>query len=137
MVLAVVSTLSLNGCTALAIAVVGAVVGIAGETAIGYSISGVASRTLTAPFYKVRSAALTAMKRMGIKIEERKKTKRGEIIKANTKDRKIEVRLEIVSGDSTLVRTKARYGFFFHDRATATEIIKQTESVLNGRSSKS
>jgi len=134
MLVAVVSTLSLNGCAALAIALVGAVVGIAGETAVGYSLSGVASRTLTKPFYKVRRAVLTAMKRMGIKIQGTKKIARGEIIKADTKDRTIEVRLEILSGHSTLVRTKARHGFFFYDRATATEIIKQTEIVLNGMS---
>jgi len=115
-------------------ALLGAVAGVAGETAISYSINGIASRTLTAPLPRVRRATLKALKRMGIRVKGREDTSQGEIIKADAKERIIEIRLERVSGRTTLIRTWARHGFFFHDRATALEIIQQTEIALNGRS---
>ena len=126
--------LSLNGCAAIAIALLGATVGVAGETAVGYSMSGVASQTLTAPLPRVRRAAMSAMRHMGIRIQGRETTTRGEIIKGKATDRLIEVRLDRVTRRSTRMRAVARHGFFRHDRATATEIIRQTQIVLNGRS---
>ena len=134
LIVALVMMLGLNGCAALVIALVGAAVGVAGETAISYSINGIAARTMTMPLARVRRAALKALKRMGIRVLGREKTSVGEIIRANSKDRLIEVRLERVSRRSTRMRIVARYGFFLHDRATAVEIIQQTEKVLNGRS---
>ena len=131
---ALVLMLGLNGCAALVIALVAAAVGVAGESALTYSINGVAAQTLTVPLPRVRRAALKALKRMGIRVEGREKTSLGEIIRANSKDRLIEIRLERISRRSTRIQTVARHGFFLYDRATAVEIIQQTEKVLNGRS---
>jgi hypothetical protein len=36
----------------------------------------------------------------------------------------------MVTAKTTRIRTVAKQGFFFKDRATATEIILQTEKVL-------
>jgi hypothetical protein len=67
---------------------------------------------------------------MGIKIQATSKTEQGKAIKAMTKDREIEIELEMVSAKTTRIRTVAKQGIFFKDRATATEIIIQTERVL-------
>ena len=130
---ALLSTLCLNGCAALAIALIGAAAGAATETAVSYSINGIAARTLTSPLPRVRRAALTALRRMGIRVKGRENIEEGEIIKAEASDRLIEIRLERVSNTSTRIRTVARHGFFLTDRATAVEIIQQTERVLNGK----
>ncbi len=104
-----VALLSLNGCAAIAIALLGASVGVAGETAVGYSLSGVASRTLTAPLPRVRRAAIVALKRMGIRVQgSDETTTRGEIIERKATDRLIEVRLDRVTRKSTRMRTVAR-----------------------------
>ena len=70
--------------------------------------------------------------RMGIKVETQEKTEQGELIKAISADRQIEVELEAISPKTTRMHTVAKQGIFFKDRATATEIILQTESVLSG-----
>lgn len=83
-----------------------------------------------APMPKVRGATLTALNRMGIKINSTSKVEGAEVIKATAADRTIEVELEPLSSNTTRIRTVARKGFFF-DSATSTEIILQTERVLN------
>ena len=67
---------------------------------------------------------------MGIKIQATSKTEQGKTIKAMSNDREIEIELEMVSAKTTRIRTVAKQGIFFKDRATATEIIMQTERVL-------
>ena len=68
---------------------------------------------------------------MGIKIEATAKTEQGKAIAATGNEREIEVELEVVSSNATRIRTVAKQGYFFKDRATATEIILQTEKVLD------
>jgi hypothetical protein len=97
-------------------------------------MNGVASRTLAVPLPRVRRATLTAFRRMGIRVEGREKTEYGEFIKATGRNRQIEVKLEPITPKSTLMRTVAKRGFFLRDKATATEIILQTESIINGKS---
>ncbi len=108
--------------------------GVATEQAVSYTMRGVASRTLTAPLPRVRRAALRALRRMGIKVERRGRTEYGEFIKATGANRKIEVKLEPITPKSTRMRTVAKHGFFLRDRATAIEIILQTERIIKGKS---
>ncbi len=108
--------------------------GVATEQAVSYTMRGVASRTLTAPLARVRRATLRALRRMGIKVEGRERTEYGELIKATGTNRQIEVRLEPITPKSTRMRTAAKRGVFLRDRATAKEIIVQTERIIKGKS---
>jgi hypothetical protein len=128
------SLVFLNGCAAIALALLGAGVGVATEQAVSYTMNGVASRTLTVPLPRVRRATLTALRRMGIRVEGRERMEYGEFIKATGRNRRIEVKLEPITPKSTRMRAVAKHGFFLRDRATATEIILQTESIIKGKS---
>ena len=75
---------------------------------------------------------MTALKRMGIKVKAKETNDQGDSIKASGAGREIEVELEIISPNSTRMRTIAKQGAFFVDRATAVEIISQTENILKG-----
>ena len=79
---------------------------------------------------QVESATRTALNRMGIKVEATSKIDQGKAIKAVSNDRDIEIELEMISPKTTRIRTVAKQGIFFKDRATATEIIIQTERAL-------
>ncbi len=122
----------LSGCAAVGLTLFGVGAGVTTGTAVAYTLDGTAYRTFTAPLPEVRTAALTTLNRMGIKVETQEKTEQGELIKAISADRQIEVELEAISPKTTRMRTVAKQGIFFKDRATATEIILQTESVLSG-----
>jgi hypothetical protein len=104
--------------------------GVATGTSVSYTLDGIAYRTFTASISQVEGATRTALDRMGIKIQATSKTEHGKAIKAMTNDREIEIELEMVSAKTTRIRTVAKQGMFFKDRATATEIIMQTERVL-------
>jgi hypothetical protein len=125
-------SLFLSGCAAIGLALLGVGAGVATGTAVSYTLDGTAYRTFTVPLPQLQTATLTALDRMGIKVEAKEKTDRGESIKASGADRQIEVELESISPKSTRMRTVAKQGVFFRDRATAIEIILQTENVLSG-----
>ena len=130
----------ISGCAAVGLTLFGVGAGVSTGTAVSYTLDGTAYRTFTAPLPKVETAmlmafdraTLTAFDRMGIKVEAKEKTEQGRSIKASGADRQIEVGLEAISPNTTRIRTVAKQGAFFRDRATATEIILQTEKVLNG-----
>lgn len=121
----------LSGCAAVGLTLFGVGAGVATGTSVSYTLDGIAYRTFTAPLPQVENATLTALNRMGIKIEASEKTEQGKVIKATGNDRQIEVELEVISSKTTRIRTVAKQGVFFKDRATATEIILQTERVLS------
>ena len=74
--------------------------------------------------------AITALGRMGIAVESIDSTKEGELIKARSVDRRIEVEIEPMSRTTTYVQARAKRNFFVYDAATAKEIIQQTELAL-------
>jgi hypothetical protein len=118
------------GCAAVGLTLFGVGAGVATGTSVSYTLDGIAYRTFTAPLPQVESATRTALDQMGIKVEATTDTDQGKAITALGNDRQIEIELEMVSAKTTRIRTVAKQGAFFKDRATATEIIIQTEKVL-------
>ena len=124
------SLIFLHGCAAVGLTLFGVGAGVATGTSVAYTLDGIAYRTFTAPLPQVESATRTALDRMGIKVEATATIDQGKAIKAVSNDRDIEIELEMVSPRTTRIRTVAKQGMFFKDRATATEIIIQTERAL-------
>ena len=124
------SFLMFSGCAGVGLTLFGVGAGVTTGTSVAYTLDGIAYRTFTASLPRVESATRTALDRMGIKVEATSKIDQGKAIKAVTNDREIEIELEMVSAKTTRIRTVAKQGIFFKDRATATEIIIQTEKVL-------
>jgi hypothetical protein len=129
--LLVICSLSLlNGCAAVGLTLFGVGAGVATGTSVSYTLDGIAYRTFTATLPQVETATRTALDRMGIKVEATSKTDQGKALLATGNDREIEIEFEMVSSKTTRIRTVAKQGIFFKDRATAAEIIMQTERVL-------
>ena len=126
----VLSALLLGGCSAVGMTLFGVGTGVTAGTSVSYTMDGVAYRTFTVSLPQVESAARTALDRMGIKVDGTANTEQGKALHATSNDRQIEIELERVSPKTTRIRTVAKQGMFFKDRATAGEIIFQTEKVL-------
>jgi hypothetical protein len=129
-VIAIFSALFLSGCAAVGLTLFGVGAGVATGTSVAYTLDGVAYRTFTVPLPQVENATRTALNRMGINVDSTANTDQGRAIRATSNDREIEIELEKVSPKTTRIRTVAKQGIFFKDRATAGEIIFQTEKVL-------
>jgi hypothetical protein len=130
--LTAICLLVLNGCAApVALTLFGVGAGVTTGTAVSYTLDGIAYRTFTAPLPQVEKATLRALNDMGMEIESAEKTDEGKTIRAKGIDRQIEIDLEAISSKTTRIRSVAKNGVFFKDRATATEIILQTERILS------
>jgi hypothetical protein len=105
--------------------------GVGISAGVSSTVAGYTSKTFTAPIPQVRSATVTALNRMGMKIESSGKVVGGITIRAKGGDREIEVWLEMVTGKATRMRTIAKQGTLIYDSATSTEIILQRERVLS------
>lgn len=128
------ASLSLAGCESAALTMFG----VGASTGVQHGLNGVTYRTFTAPTPRVRTATLAALNRMAIKVEkvDRPVDRSGkatgeEIITASANDRNIEIDLQVLTPNTTRMRTVAKQGIFY-DSSTAYEIIAQTEKVLGG-----
>ena len=68
---------------------------------------------------------------MDMEVKENQPTDSGRKIVAQAGDRTIEIELDRVTSQTTRMRVNAKQGMFFKDRATAAEIIIQTERRLD------
>jgi hypothetical protein len=125
MVLLAGLSVSLCGCAPLAITALG----VGASIGVQHTVNGTAYKTFTMPLPEIRKAAVLALKRMDFAIDGTKKIASGETIAARAPERDIEVQLEVISANTTRMRTSARNGLLM-DAATANEIIAQTEKTI-------
>ena len=120
-----VSVTVLNGCVALG----ATAVGVGASTGVTHTLAGITYRTFTVPLPRVKSATVSALQHMGIKVASSSKADGIDMIKANLTNREIEIELEPLTPNTTRMRVVARNGLLY-DSATATEIVLQTERAL-------
>lgn len=113
------------GCAA--IAVTGAGVGVS------YTLTNIAYKTFNSSIDEVDKATSQALNKMAIKIIDDSKTENGRRIKASTKELDITIDLERVTSRATRIKVDASKNHILKDKATATEIIHQTERILEGK----
>lgn len=124
---AAVSVLATTACDPLSLTMLS----VGAGTGVNHQLGGIVYKTFTEPEAKVKRAALTALKRMAIGIENIAKNGNGETIHAKAGDRSIDIELESLTPNTTRMRAVARRdGGILVDSATAVEIIGQTERSL-------
>jgi hypothetical protein len=124
--IAALAALFLAGCQSLATSMAAA----GATAALGATLAGVSYRTFTAPLAVVKQASIAALENMGMAPESFGRFESGEIIVARAAGRTIEIELEALTGRATRMRVATRDGGFFHDAATAAEIVAQTQKAL-------
>jgi hypothetical protein len=118
-----------SGCATLALTALS----IGASTGLNHGLNGLAYKTFAKPLKTVKRASIKALGKMGVTVASKDADKNGEeTILAKTKNRDIEILLEPISRKSTRVRARAITNNYLMDQATATEILIQTERVLNG-----
>jgi len=121
----------LAGCQAMALSALGA----GATSGIERTLNGVGYKTFTATEPQVKSAALRALSRMGIRpLPAGQSHASGNkadsnVVRASAADRDIELEFETLASNTTRLRVKVRSGLFY-DAATAIEILRQTERML-------
>jgi len=131
MAFAVLTLLGAQGCAAIGLTFLGVGAGVAGGTSVSYTLDSVAYKTFTAPLASLEGATLKTLRRMDIKVNENYPTESGKKLVAVAGDRDIEIELDKLTSRTSRMRVNAKHGWFFKDRATATEIIVQTDRTLD------
>lgn len=128
--LASLSLLITSGCAALGVTLFGVGAGVSGSTGVSYTLDSIAYKTFTTPDGALRAAALKTLKRMDMETKETKLTDAGQEIVAAAGDRTVEIEIDRLTSKTSRMRVNVKRGWFLRDRATATEIIAQTERTL-------
>jgi hypothetical protein len=101
-----------------------------GAAGVDYTLTNNAYKTISSPVADVEAALNKALKKMDIK-ETKRKAEEGKVsVTAVTTNLDIYIDLEKVTPTVTNIEVNAKKGVFFKDKATATEIIVQTEKNL-------
>ena len=116
-----------SGCAAIGLTLFG----VGAGTGVSYTLDSVAYKTFTASEEGLQAATLKTLKRMDIQVKENQPTESGRKIVARAGDREIEIDLDRLTTKTSRMRVNAKQGMFFKDRATAAEIIIQTERTLD------
>ena len=119
-------------CLSACIAAATTAAGMGGSAAISHTINGITYRTFTSTAPKVKTATISALGRMKIKVisEGKLDKKNVRIITAKADQRNIEIQIEPISSNTTRMRVIAKGSGLFYDSATADEIIAQTKRQL-------
>ncbi len=120
-----------QGCAAVGLTFLGVGAGITGGTGVSYTLDSVAYKTFTTPEEGLRAATLKTLKRMDMPVQVDEQTDSGRRITAVAGDRTVDIELDGLTRATSRMRVNVKQGWFFRDRATATEIILQTERTLD------
>jgi len=129
--LAVMILVGTAGCAAVGLTLLGVGAGVSAGAGVSYTLDSIAYKTFTAPEEGLRAATLKALKRMDMEVKENEPTESGRKIMTQARDRTIEIELDRLTAKTSRMRVNAKHGWLFKDRATAAEIIMQTERALD------
>lgn len=130
MVLLALAVAGLGGCAGVGLALFGVGAGISGGTGVNYTLDSVAYKTFAASEQELRAATLRTLKRMAMDVTENEATESGRQIMANAGDRTVDIELDRITAKTSRMRVNVKKGWILRDRATAGEIIVQTEKSL-------
>ena len=130
-----VGLLGSQGCAAAGLTLFGVGAGVSTGTGVSYTLDSIAYKTFTAPVEDLQGATLKTLKRMDITVKENKPGESGRRIVAMASDRTIEIELDRLTAKTSRMQVVAKQGWLLRDRATAMEIIIQTEQTLDDQPS--
>ncbi len=135
-VVAALSALLLEGCAALPIVAVADWAAQAGggalvKTGTEYTASGTARRTFTIPICDVHAATLEALRRAAIAVTKDEVASDGHMtIEGRAQHRTVRIRTVPLTDELTSMELAVKRNCLASDRATASELLAETERVL-------
>jgi uncharacterized protein DUF3568 len=122
--------LALQGCAALPLAAFTIVAGTGAGVGTGHALDSITYKTFAVPLAGLSKATLMTLDRLDMPVTEVEDTDEGQTITATAGDRKIDIELDRLTTATTRMRVVAKKNFLIRDRATAAEIVLQTDRTL-------
>ena len=128
MVLAVVT---LSGCAGLPLAAFSIVAGTGAGAGVGHALDSITYKTFSVPLSGLSRATIMTLDRLDMPVMEVENTEEGQAITAQAGDRTVEIELDRLTTTASRMRVVVKKSLLIRDRATATEIIMQTDRTLS------
>lgn len=128
---AILAALAAQGCAAIGLTLLAVGAGTAAGQGVSYSLDSIAYKTFTASVDGLEAATLRTLDRMDIKVTKNEVRDAGRAIAGTAADRSVEIELDRLTDRTSRMRVNVKQGWFFKDRATATEIIVQTAQTFD------
>lgn len=122
-----------GGCAAAGLTLFGVGAGVSTGTGVSYTLDSIAYKTFPASDDELRAATLKTLKRMDMAVKDNHATDTGRQIVAQAGKRTVDIELDRITSRTSRMRVVVKEGWFFRDRATAGEIIVQTERTLEDK----
>ena len=120
------SLLALTGCVEML-----GVLGSGASMASDYILKSSASKTISHGFNRTKKALLIALRKMEIFVDEAVEIEDGEEIVAKAEDLEIKIQLKEITPKVTRITVVAGKNIILRDKATAQEIVYQTNKVAD------
>ncbi len=131
LVLASAGFLASSACASVGLTLFGVGAGTAAGTGVSHTLDGIAYKTFTVPLEGLHAATLMTLNRMDVPVSAEQDTEAGRKVLAKAADREVEIELDRLTSRLTRMRVVAKRNWLIRDRATATEIILQTDQTLS------
>ena len=126
--------IALEGCALLPVAALAGAALNAGGSAISkgteYTMGGTAHRTFTSPIADVHRAILATFDRTGLRLERDESADDARWLVGKAEHRTVKIRLTPLTPTLTSMQLVVKRNILLKDRATATELVEQTERSL-------
>ena len=121
---------TLQGCAVLPIAAFSIVAGTGASAGVGHTLDSITYKTFSVPLGGLSRATLMTLDRLDMPVMEVENTEEGQTITAQAGDRSVEIELDRLTTTASRMRVVVKKNILIRDRATATEIILQTDRTL-------
>jgi len=125
---------ALEGCAVFPLAAVGGAVLSASGSAISkgteYTSAGTARRTFMSPIDDVHRAVLETLERAGLRLERDEVTDESRRLVGEAEHRTVKIELTPLTPTLTTMRLVVKRNILLKDKATAAELVEQTEGAL-------
>lgn len=124
------AALTLGGCAAVGLTLLSVAAGVGGGAGVSHTLDGIAYKTFTTPLDELEHATLVMLKRMDVAVRSKETTDSGRQLVGAAGDRTVDIELARLTTKTTRMRVTVKQNWLLRDRATAIEMITQTDQAL-------
>jgi hypothetical protein len=128
--LTLVLVIALQGCAAIGLTALTVAAGTGTGVGVGHTLDSITYKTFSVPLSGVARATIMTLDRLDMPVMDVENTDEGQTITAQAGDREVEIELDRLTTTATRMRVVVKKNWLIRDRATATEIILQTDKTL-------
>ena len=124
------AALPLGGCAAVGLTLLSVAAGVGGGAGVSHTLDGIAYKTFATPLDELEQATLVMLTRMDVAVRSNETTDAGRQLVGDAGGRTVDIELERLTGRTSRMRVTVKKNWLLRDRATAMEMITQTDQAL-------